>query len=181
MKIRLASAVIAIALSAGTAAAQRRATVPVETTPTAYELGVDATADIGLGGDSFTEIRIPSGTIRMGFPMNPNISIEPKASIAISHGGGSTVTSYRTELGALYHFDATKMQREGAYVRPTVGVSGFSGDGSQNTVFAGVGIGYKKPILSQLGLRYEAAFLHNFNNGSSNELELSAGLSWFTH
>ena len=181
MKFRIAATLVAISLSAGTAAAQRRATVPVESTPTAYELGVDATADIGLGGDSFTDINIPSGTIRMGFPMNPNISIEPKARLGISSGGGDTFTSYRAEVGLLYHLDAIKMQREGLYVRPTIGVSGFSGTGSQNTVFAGVGVGYKKPILSQLGMRYEAAFLHNFNNGSSNELELSAGLSWFTH
>lgn len=181
MKFRIAAALVAIALSAGTAAAQRRATVPVEATPTAYELGIDATADIGLGGDSFTDIHIPSGSIRMGFPMSPNISIEPKARLGITSGGGDTFTTYRAEVGALYHLDATKMQREGLYVRPTVGVSGFSGSGSQNTVFAGVGVGYKKPILAQLGMRYEAAFLHNFNNGSSNELELSAGLSWFTH
>ena len=181
MKIRLASVVIAIALSAGTAAAQRKATVPMESTPTAYELGIDATADIGLGNNSFTDISIPSGSIRMGFPIDPHIAIEPKARISISSGGGNTVTSYRVEVGALYNFDVTKRQREGLYVRPTVGVAGFSGDGSQNTVFGGIGIGYKKPILSQLGMRYEAAFLHNFNNGSSNELELSAGLSWFTH
>lgn len=181
MKIRLASAVIALALSAGTAAAQRRATVPVETTPTALELGVDATADIGIGGDSFTDIHIPSGSIRMGFPMNPNISIEPKARISITSGSGDTYTAYRVEVGLLYHLDATKMQREGLYVRPLIGVSGSSGSGSQNTAFGGIGVGYKKPILAQLGLRYEAAFLHNFNNGSANQIELSAGLSWFTH
>lgn len=180
MKIRFA-ALVAIALSAGTAAAQRNATVPVESTPTAYELGVDATADIGLGGESFTNISIPSGSIRMGFPMSPNISIEPKARLSISSGGGDTFTAYRVEVGALYHLDATKMQREGLYVRPTIGVSGFSGSGSQNNFFAGVGVGYKKPILSQLGTRFEAAYLRNFNNGGSNELELSAGLSWFTH
>ncbi|MEO5903837.1 MAG: hypothetical protein ABIQ55_07500 [Gemmatimonadaceae bacterium] len=180
MKFRLAATLVAIALSAGTAAAQRKV-VTVESTPTAYELGVDATADIGLGGDSFTDISIPSGSLRMGFPINPNISIEPKARLSILSGGGDTNTSYRAEVGALYHLDATKMQREGLYVRPTVGVTGFSGSGSQNTVFAGVGVGYKKPILAQLGLRFEAAFLRNFNNGGSNELELSAGLSWFTH
>ena len=180
MKFRIAAALVAIALSTGTAAAQRKV-AQVAVTPTALELGVDATADIGLGGDSFTDISIPSGSIRVGFPMNPNISIEPKARLSISSGGGDTFTSYRAEVGALYHLDATKRQREGLYVRPTIGVSGFSGSGSQNTVFAGVGVGYKKPILAQLGMRYEAAFLHNFNNGSSNELELSAGLSWFTH
>jgi hypothetical protein len=73
------------------------------------------------------------------------------------------------------------MQREGLYVRPAVGISGFSGDGSHNNFFAGVGLGYKKPILRQLGTRYEAAFYHTFSDGGSNQLQLSAGLSWFTH
>ena len=182
MKIRIAATLVALALCAGTASAQRKTTTAMsDGTPTAKELGVDATADIGLGGDSFTDISIPSGSIRVGIPISPNVSIEPKGHLSVISGNSHTVTTYRVEVGALYHFDATKNQREGFYVRPTVGVSGFSGSGSQNTVFAGVGVGYKKPVLSQLGIRYEAAFLHNFNNGSDNELELSAGLSWFTH
>jgi len=180
MKIRIAATLVAIALSAGTAAGQRKV-VTTDMTPTAKELGVDATADIGLGGDSFTDISIPSGSIRVGIPMTPNVSIEPKGRLSVLSANSNTVTSYRVEVGALYHFDATKNQREGFYVRPALGVSGFSGSGSQNTAFGAIGIGYKKPILAQLGTRYEAAFLHNFNNGSSNELELSAGLSWFTH
>jgi hypothetical protein len=151
------------------------------TTPTALELGVDATLDVGLGSDSFTDVNIPSGTLRVGFPMSPRISIEPKGRLSIASANSHTVTTYRVEVGALYHFDEAAMQRSGVYVRPTIGVSGFSGDNSENTVFGGIGLGLKKPILGQLGARYEAAFLHNFNNGSANELELSAGLSWFTH
>ena len=178
MKISIAVSLMAVALYAGTASAQK---IAVETTPTALELGVDATADIGLGNNSFTEINIPSGSIRIGFPMSPRISIEPKARLSILTGGGSTVTSYSAQVGALYHFDETAMQRSGVYVRPAVGVSGISGAGSQNTFFGGIGVGLKQKILRQLGARYEAAFYHNFNNGSSNELELSAGLSWFTH
>jgi hypothetical protein len=70
--------------------------------------------------------------------------------------------------------------RQGVYVRPALGVYGATGDGSYNTVFGGVGVGYKKPLFGQLGTRYEAAFYHDFNNGSSNGLAFSAGLSWFT-
>jgi hypothetical protein len=151
------------------------------TTPTALELGVDATLDVGLGDNSFTDFNVPSGSLRVGFPMTPRVSIEPKGRLSIASANSHTVTTYRVEVGALYHFDEAAMQRSGVYVRPTVGVSGFSGDNSENTVFGGIGLGLKKPILGQLGARYEAAFLHNFNNGSANELELSAGLSWFTH
>lgn len=150
-------------------------------TPTALELGVDATADIGLSGDSFTDVSIPSGTMRIGFPMSPRVSIEPKGRLGVVSSNSHTVSTYRIEVGALYHFDEAAMQRSGFYVRPALGISGFSGAGSENTVYMGLGAGFKKPILGQLGARYEVAFLHNFNNGSANELELSAGLSWFTH
>ncbi len=119
--------------------------------------------------------------MRIGFPITPRVSIEPKGRLGVQSANSKTVTSYRIEVGALYHFDEAAMQRSGVYVRPALGLSGFSGDNSQNTVFGAIGIGLKKPILGQLGARYEAAWLHNFNNGSANELELSAGLSWFTH
>jgi hypothetical protein len=183
MRIQTVVSLVAVAVCATTASAQRTTTrtTPVGATPTALELGVDATIDVGLGGDSFTDVNIPSGTMRVGFPITPRVSIEPKGRLGVVSANSHTVTTYRVEVGALYHFDEAAMQRSGLYVRPTLGVSGFSGDNSENTFFGGIGVGLKKPIVGQLGARYEAAFLHNFNNGSANELELSAGLSWFTH
>ena len=180
MRIKIAVSIVAVALSAGTAAAQRTA---APATPTALELGVDATANIGLGDNSFTVISIPSGSLRVGFPMTPHISIEPRGALSVISGDGDTFTSYGLQVGLLYHLDDTKMQREGLYVRPALGLSGTSGGSgsSHNTFFGGAGVGYKKPILAQLGARFEAAFYHNFNNGSANQLELAAGLSWFTH
>lgn len=177
MRIRIAVSLVALTLSAAAAKAQRTA----EATPTALELGVDATATIGLGGESFTQINIPSGSLRLGFPINERISIEPRAQLAVAHASGSTITSYEAEVGALYHLDDGANMRSGLYLRPAIGVQGFSGDGSQNNVFAGFGVGLKKPLVGQLGSRYEAAYYRNFNNGGSNELRLFAGLSWFTH
>lgn len=179
MRIAIAVSLVALAASAATAGAQRTVAAA---TPTALELGVDATADIGLGDNSFTVVNIPSGSIRVGFPMTPRVSIEPRASLSVVSGDGDTFTTYALQVGLLYHMDDNKMQREGVYVRPAIGLSGANGGGtSHNTFFGGAGIGYKKPILAQLGSRFEAAFFHNFNNGSANEIELSAGLSWFTH
>jgi hypothetical protein len=186
MRIQTVVSLVAVAVCATTVSAQRtstrtRAAAAAEATPTALELGVDATLDVGLGDNSTTEFSIPSGSLRVGFPISPRVSIEPKGSLHIKSADDNTVSIYRAEVGALYHFDATTMQRSGLYVRPTLGISGFTGDNSENTFFGGIGVGLKKPIVGQLGARYEAAFLHNFNNGSANELELSAGLSWFTH
>ncbi len=172
MKLRIAISFVAVALYAEAARAQ---------TPTALEFGVDATATIGLGDNSFTTISIPSGSVRVGFPMTERVSIEPRGSLSITSGGGNTITTYGVQVGALYHLDEASRMRSGLYVRPAIGVSGYSGSGSQNSVFAGAGIGLKHPFLPQFGSRFEAAFYHNFNNGSSNEIELSAGLSWFTH
>lgn len=62
MRIRTVVSLVAVALCATTASAQRRTTPAITTagaTPTALELGVDATADIGLSGDSNTDIAIP--------------------------------------------------------------------------------------------------------------------------
>jgi hypothetical protein len=184
MRIQTVVSLVAVAVCATTASAQRtttRTTTVAGATPTALELGVDATIGIGLGDNSTTDVSIPSGTARVGFPISPRVSIEPKGRLGVQHADGNTVSTYRIEVGALYHFDETAMQRSGVYVRPALGVSGFSGDGSTNTVYGGVGLGLKKPLVGQLGARYEAAFFHNFNNGSSNSIELSAGLSWFTH
>ena len=70
--------------------------------------------------------------------------------------------------------------RSGVYARPSIGVSGFSGDESDANLFAGIGLGMKRSILPQLGTRFEGGFVRNFGNGGSNSLEFSAGLSWFT-
>lgn len=175
MKIRIALAIAAVMGIAGTASAQGSAQKPQ-----AAELGVDANLTIGLGDNSFTNFNIPSGSIRAGFPMNNRVSIEPRGRLSVSSGGGDTFTSYVVGVGALYHFNTATNMRDGVYVRPSVGVSGFSGDESDANFFAGIGLGMKRPILAQLGSRFEGGYVRNFGNGGSNGLELSAGLSWFT-
>jgi hypothetical protein len=175
LKIRIALAIAAVMGIGGTASAQGSAQKPAAT-----ELGVDANLTIGLGDNSFTNFNIPSGTIRAGFPMNNRVSIEPRGRLSVTSGGGDTFTSYVIGVGALYHFDAAANMRSGLYLRPSVGVSGFSGDDSDANFFAGVGLGLKRPILAQLGSRFEGGYIRNFGNGGSNGLELSAGLSWFT-
>lgn len=112
--------------------------------------------------------------------MSNRVSIEPRGSLSVLSGGGDTFTSYNLAVGALYHLNAAGNQRSGMYVRPSLGVSGFSGDDSDSNFYGGVGVGLKRPILAQLGTRFEAGYVRNFGNGGSNGLELSAGLSWFT-
>src|SRR3954464_2875644 len=126
MRIHTVVSLVAIALCATTASAQRvtTRTSTAAAQPTALERGVDATVDIGLSGDSFTDLSVPSGTMRIGFPMSPRISIEPKGRLGVVSSTSHTVTTYRIEVGALYHFDEAAMQRSGFYVRPALGISG---------------------------------------------------------
>jgi hypothetical protein len=141
---------------------------------------VDANMTIGLGDNSYTYFNLPSGAVRVGFPISNQVSIEPRGRLSVTSGGGDTYTTYNLGVGALYHLNAAARMREGLYVKPSIGVAGFSGDDSDSNFFAGIGVGLKRPILPQLGSRFEAGFVRNFGGGGSNGLELSAGLSWFT-
>ena len=168
----------ALVVFAGTASAQ--ASTAASQAPSALELGVDANMTIGLGDNSYTNFNLPSGAVRVGFPMSNRVSIEPRGRLSVTSGDGDTFTTYNLAVGALYHLNAAARMREGIYLRPALGVSGYSGDDSDSNLFGSIGVGLKRPILAQLGSRFEAGFVRNFGNGGSNGLELSAGLSWFT-
>jgi hypothetical protein len=165
----------ALALSATSAAAQA---------PRPLELGIDAGVTVGLGDNSITQIDIPVSAFRVGFPISPRTSLEPKLRINITTGEGDTFTSYRGELGLLYHLGSSRYpgayQRAGVYVRPFLGIVGFSDGHSDSAGLLGAGIGLKMPLVSRLSSRFEANFAHQFGNGDANEIGLLAGLSFFT-
>lgn len=173
--LTVAAAVLAFA--ALPAHAQNEAPRPVE-------IGVDAGIVIGLGDHSRTEIDIPAQAFRVGFPISPRSSLEPRIGITVRSGGGDTFTIYDLELGWLYHFGSSKYpgayQRAGLYVRPFVGMFGTSGDGSSTSGLIGAGLGYKIPIIARLSSRFEANFAHAFGDAEGNQLGLLAGLSFFT-
>lgn len=155
-----------------------------QTGPRPLELGIDAGVSIGLGDDAFTVISLPAQSFRVGFPISPRTSLEPKLDVNIITGNGDTFTSYRGELGLLYHLGSSRYpgayQRAGLYVRPFLGIVGFSDGDSDSAGLLGGGIGYKFPIISRLSSRFEANFAHQFGNGDANEIGLLAGLSFFT-
>jgi hypothetical protein len=174
MKI-LSLSIAAIAFTAAAAGAQ---------SPAPLELGIDAGITIGLGDNSVTTIDIPAQAFRVGFTISPRTSIEPKLQLHLVSGNGDTFTSYRGEIGLLYHFGSGRYpgayQRAGLYVRPFVGVVGFSDGDSQTSGLLGAGLGYKIPLVAKLSSRFEANFAHRFGDASSNEIGLLAGLSFFT-
>ncbi|HEX6573991.1 MAG TPA: outer membrane beta-barrel protein [Gemmatimonadaceae bacterium] len=166
----------ALALFAATASAQAPSR-PIE-------LGIDAAVDIRLGDDANTEISVPAPTFRIGFPISPRVSLEPKFGIRIRTDDDNTATTYRGELGLLYHLGSDRypgaFQRAGIYVRPFVGISDTNPGNSDASGLIGIGLGYKMPIISRLSSRFEANFQHVFGDDDANVIGLLAGLSFFT-
>ena len=180
--MKKATLVAAFSLAATAASAQ----VP---TPRPLELGIDAGVTIGLGDNTVTTIDIPVSAFRVGFPISPRTSLEPKLTVHIATGNDVTITSYRGEVGMLYHLGSDRYpgayQRAGLYVRPFLGIVGASvevddEDESDSAGLLGIGLGWKMPLVSRLSTRLEANFAHQFGEGDGNEIGLLAGLSFFT-
>lgn len=180
--MKKATLVAAFSLAATVASAQ----VP---TPRPLELGIDAGVTIGLGDNTVTTIDIPVSAFRVGFPISPRTSLEPKLTVHIATGNDVTITSYRGEVGLLYHLGSDRYpgayQRAGLYVRPFLGIVGASveiddEDESDSAGILGIGLGWKHPLVSRLSTRLEANFAHQFGEGDGNEIGLLAGLSFFT-
>ena len=152
--------------------------------PDPLELGVDAGVTIGLGDNSSTRIDIPISSARIGFPIGRRTSLEPKLRLNVITGDGDTFTSYRAEMGLLYHLGSSRYpgayHRAGLYVRPFLGIVGHSNGDSDSSGLLGAGLGIKMPIVSRLSSRFEANFAHHFGDGDTNEIGLLAGLSFFT-
>ena len=154
------------------------------TAPRPIELGIDAGITVGLDDDSFTTIDIPVQAFRIGFPLSPRVSLEPKLRINVLTGEGDTFSTYRAELGLLYHLGSSRYpgayHRAGLYLRPFGGIVGFSNGDSDSAGLLGAGVGSTMPRVSRLSSRFEANFAHYFGDGDANELGLLAGLSFFT-
>ncbi|MGI9044209.1 MAG: hypothetical protein ACR2GK_08815 [Gemmatimonadaceae bacterium] len=174
----IAATLAALALGAVTAGAQ------ATDGPDPLELGVDAGITIGFGDNSRTSIDIPVSSARVGFPIGRRTSLEPKFRINVTTGDGDTFTSYRAEMGLLYHLGSSRYpgayHRAGMYVRPFLGVSGFSNGASSSSSLVGFGFGFKQPIVSRLSSRFEANVAQHFGDRDGAELGLLAGLSFFT-
>lgn len=150
------------------------------------ELGIDASAVFGLGDESSVNVALPGGRFRVGFfNATRQWSLEPSLGLSVNKVEGTdAVTTYDVEVGALYHFnpEAAMMQTEGMstiYVRPFVGITGFSaGDVDNTEVSLGAGLGIKLPFRRDLAWRLEANVGYGFDQ-EAFRLGVNAGLSFF--
>lgn len=150
------------------------------------ELGVDAGATFGLGDESSIQFDLPATRARIGFfqAANSRWSLEPAVGLSyIKVEGADGVLSYNVEGGALYHFqpggDLVARGATVSYVRPFVGITGYTGDDADSEVSAGAGFGIKIPWRGQLAWRLEANAGYGFDN-EAFRLGAFAGISFFT-
>ena len=175
---------VGMALSASVATAQT-------STGRATEFGVDAGATFGLGSQSSVDFSLPGSRFRIGFfEPGSHISIEPAAGVGYHKVDGvDGVFQYDLQLGALYHFAPMTISTSGpggsttpeatAYVRPFVGLTGFSGGGNSDNEFSiGGGLGVMVPWRTELSWRLEGNVGYGFSN-KAGRLGLLAGLSYF--
>jgi hypothetical protein len=170
-------------LAAAPAAAQGPT---VTNPPNTQEFGIDAGAVIGLGSRSSVSVDLPAARARVGFFLNNNSrwSLEPALGLNyIKVEDADGVLFYNLEGGALYHFappgDLEARRVSVAYVRPFVGVQGFTGGDGDSEVSAGAGLGVKIPWRAGLAWRLEANTGYGFDN-KAWRLGAFAGISFFT-
>jgi hypothetical protein len=158
----------------------------------AAELGIDAAAVFGLGSQSSIDVNLPGSRFRIGFfSEGSRISIEPAVGLGYNKVEGvDGVFRYDLELGVLYHFAPITMSTATTrrittrvttpYLRPFIGVTGFSGGGgsSDSEVSAGAGLGIKIPWRADLAWRLEANLGYGFDN-KAGRIGALVGLSYF--
>lgn len=150
------------------------------------ELGIDAGATFALGDQSSVLIDLPAARARMGFfrGPNPRWSFEPAIGLSfVKVEDADARLSYNIEAGALYHLqpggDLATLGATVAYIRPFVGLVGFTGSGGDSELSLGGGFGVKIPWRESLAWRFEA----NTGYGLDNEawrLGANVGVSFFT-
>ena len=192
MRRTLLSAAVAVVALASTASAQRRGPAPMAAATPGVELGMDAALSFGMGApagsSNVTLFQAPVPSIRAGFYLSPELSIEPSLGLQYASANGGSSTDYMLGLGALYHFSTNRAENQ-FYVRPFVNFqsSSLSGGGTSTSATGtqfGAGVGIKMPMADRFATRFEANIAHNSNHNfdnSDNRIGILAGISYYTH
>lgn len=147
------------------------------------ELGVDAGLIFTLDAPKVTTFSLPIQSVRAGFFLSPEISLEPSLRInSVSGALGGSATDYAIGVGLLYHLSTSRLANQ-TYIRPFVALDGQSGraGGSASGFTVGGGFGVKVPVNPRFATRLEANIAHRSSSGlSQNAIGLLAGLSVYT-
>jgi hypothetical protein len=144
------------------------------------ELGIDLELTYSTDDPSVTVLSVPSGSVRAGFPVSPNISVEPRVSLQYAHVSGTSITLLDIQLGVLWHL-STDPARSSVYVRPFFGHTHAGGSfGSGDASSLGAGIGVKIPQGDRLAIRLEGGYQHSLDDDMSSQIFALLGISFFT-
>jgi hypothetical protein len=184
--------IVAIGATASAPAAHAQAAGPRP-----IELGIDAALRYRSADDAnLTSFDVPIPSVRVGFFLSDQLSLEPfgrigwqRVSIEDPFPGqddSDSFTTYDLGVGALFHFSPDRTRSQ-PYVRPFLGLSGFSGGGgdddSASQLSFGAGIGLKMPVADRLGWRIEANYTRLGEDEpfeAGNVFGIQFGLSFFT-
>ena len=162
-------AVLALALSASTASAQRAGGGAAASGY--WEFGTDAALTLGLDDPRFVSLTIPAGLVRAGYFTTPTVSIEPVFSwVSVGSEGATGFSEYTIGVGVLLHRSADRTMQQ-IFLRPFLLIADGSGGGDA-ALTVGVGVGVKRPILNgRAAGRAEANVSYN---DASERLNLNA-------
>ena len=144
------------------------------------ELGIDLELTYSTDDPNVTVVTLPSGNFRVAFPVNPNISLEPRISFQYASANGSSVTLIDVQFGVLWHV-STDPTKSTLYLRPFFGHTHAGGSfGSGDASSIGGGVGFKIPQGERLAIRIEGGYQHSLEDGVSGQIFAMLGLSFFT-
>jgi hypothetical protein len=137
---------------------------------------------VPTGASKSTGLVLPVPSVRVGFFVNDEWSLEPSLSYDYSKTEGIPSSSdYGLGFAGLYHFQKNRNARQ-MYVRPFLVLLGSSGGGGASTSdqMLGVGVGLKWPRLNgRIAWRGEAN-LSRVMDAEITGLNILWGLSVFT-
>lgn len=146
------------------------------------DAGLQLELGVPTGAAKTTSLTVPIPSVRAGFFLNEDWSLEPSLTYGYSKTEGNPSTSaYALGFAGLYHFQKSRAARQ-MYVRPFLAILGFSGGGGGSTSdqALGVGVGLKWPRLNgRIAWRGEANLMRQMD-AEITSLNLLWGLSVFS-
>jgi hypothetical protein len=148
------------------------------------ELGMDMGVSIGASGGSTTiYLQLPLPAFRVAVPVRDRMAVEPRASLTVANGSGSTDAFFDLTLAGRYDLPhAAGETIKYAVLLPQIKI--LSGSSTATQFGLGAGFGMSIPRGTRTAIRMEADYVHGFGNDSffsRDDVILSAGLTVFTH
>ena len=148
-----------------------------------WELGTDFGISLGIDDPKTFNIDIPTGLLRAGYFITPEISLEPALSFNSQAQEDETAFSFwLLQIGGLYHL-STNRRADQYFIHPSIGFTGGS-EGVPDFTILSATFGWKKPWMNdRLAMRFEAGLSHRLKEGpidAATAIIASAGFSVYT-